>query len=907
MTPGEARAAAWALKDRCYAAFATEPPQAVQAAAELQALAAAWPGEAEIAALAQWVGGIVALVQARMADAVAAFDAAADGLRAAGHPDPAAQTQVPKIMALSMLGRHDEAVACAEAAATALRALGNTAAAARVSQNLGNLLLRRDDYPGAAHHYRAAAVMFARSRDMERSVSADIGLADTQAAMGDFDEARRTYARARARAGWHGLALPAALVDESLALLDLACGRYREALAGLASACRRYEALALPQYRAIAEKQLADVYLELRLLPEALAQYEAACTRFATLALPDERAWALAQRGRALALLGAPEAEAAFDDAAALFEAQGNAVGAASLDLARAEAALARDEPAAAAVAAARARAAFDAAAQADGRLRAELVLALAQAGQGDSGAAAALHAVLDTAAQRSQRRVEVQALTGLGRLAQAAGDAALAARHFEDAIARFEAQRAALPDDALRSALLADHLKPYEGCVALALAAGDAATVLWQLERYRARSLDDRIAERGPPPDADPEQQRLRERLQWLYRRRQRFADDGAPVAALDAEVRQAEHALLEQARRRRVAEAPAVDAAQEGPDAATFAQALQGALAAGDAIVEFGAAGGRLFACVATAGGVVLVPPFAELAAVHDAADALAFQLAALRHGEAPVRAHLATLTARAEQRLARLRTLLWAPLAPALAGVPGGVRRLVVVPHGVLGRLPWGALVDDDALPLALAPSARAALRALSRPARPPRRVLALGESSRLPQAGAEAAQVAACHGGGTVRVGEAATLAALREHAAGADLVHLACHAEFRQDNPRFSRLLLADAALSADEAETLPLAGATVVLSACETGVAEVAGGDEHVGLVRAFLVAGAARVVASHWPVDDAATQAYMADFHRALATGHGPAAALRQAARTARTRCAHPALWSAFAVWGGW
>jgi tetratricopeptide (TPR) repeat protein len=104
----------------------------------------------------------------------------------------------------------------------------------------------------------------------------------------------------------------------------------------------------------------------------------------------------------------------------------------------------------------------------------------------------------------------------------------------------------------------------------------------------------------------------------------------------------------------------------------------------------------------------------------------------------------------------------------------------------------------------------------------------------------------------------------------------------------------------DGILTALEMEELDLSGVELaVLSACDTGLGQSAGGEGLLGLQRALQVAGARTVVASLWQVDDAATQRLMSRFYEDLWRGGpdgrplGKLAALREAQRWLRSQAA--------------
>jgi CHAT domain-containing protein len=149
-------------------------------------------------------------------------------------------------------------------------------------------------------------------------------------------------------------------------------------------------------------------------------------------------------------------------------------------------------------------------------------------------------------------------------------------------------------------------------------------------------------------------------------------------------------------------------------------------------------------------------------------------------------------------------------------------------------------------------------------------------------------------------------EASREALLRTKWEGVGLAHIAAHADF--DSLVLSlydgtgRAL--DGQLRMEDVAAMRLDKALVVLSACGTAAGKSLRGEGPMSLARAFLGAGAAGVVATLWPVDDAASARLMEAFHEGLKLkGLGPAEALRQAQMAVRRE----ARWESPHYWAGW
>ena len=252
-----------------------------------------------------------------------------------------------------------------------------------------------------------------------------------------------------------------------------------------------------------------------------------------------------------------------------------------------------------------------------------------------------------------------------------------------------------------------------------------------------------------------------------------------------------------------------------------------------------------------------------------------------------------------------------------------------RLIIVPHGPLHYVPFGALLDDEGkflvekTAVTIVPSASVWLLLQEKPGAPVRNFVAFGnpalnrpDLSALPAAESEVKKIADeldIPGAGAkhIYIREHATEERFLRDGPGASLLHLATHGEFPDENAldRHAVILAAgksgDGVLNAAVIRKVNLSSnRLVVLSVCNGGLYRIGPADEPYGLIPAFLQAGSQNAVGTLWKVEDIYGRLLMAEFYKSVLKA-GPAEALRQASKEFIGQGQTISRWSGFVAVG--
>jgi len=160
------------------------------------------------------------------------------------------------------------------------------------------------------------------------------------------------------------------------------------------------------------------------------------------------------------------------------------------------------------------------------------------------------------------------------------------------------------------------------------------------------------------------------------------------------------------------------------------------------------------------------------------------------------------------------------------------------------------------------------------------------------------------------------GEAATKEALFKEGSKGKLLHIGTHAVADDDDPMNSYMVLADEAaqgyelLRASDLYNKEIKSICTVLTACETAVGKIRGGEGMVSLARAFSYAGCPNLVVTLWSVDDQQTANIMKGFYQNIVSGSSFPAALHQSKlyylETNKGELKHPFYWAGIIYYGG-
>jgi CHAT domain-containing protein len=495
----------------------------------------------------------------------------------------------------------------------------------------------------------------------------------------------------------------------------------------------------------------------------------------------------------------------------------------------------------------------------------------------------------------RENGEIYWQILFERGVIAEAEGELDAAAKFYRDAIEVVEQQRSTIHTESSKIGFIGDKQRVYNNVINLLYTQNRQQEAFEYIERSKSRALVDMLATKRASaidPNASVETANALRELDE--------AEDEllaqVPVSAAEGKSVQRSITLKNVDRIRSIA-----------PELGTLisvsvtpAKQIRHALPPAEVLVQYYYYDERLYASVFTRTDIHMF----RLDAGSLEQDIKKFR-AAIDNQEAEVEAFSKKLY----DRLIR-------PLEEKF----GQSKNLLIIPHGALHYLPFGALHDGrqfllDRFVVRSLPSASVLEYMRGKSSRAAQRMIVfgnpdLGDSKYdLPSAQVEAEKIAISSGNAKLLLKKQATETFAKSIASDYRILHIASHGVFDNKVPLESALLLAkdqanDGKLTVGELYSLKLNADLVTLSACETGLGQINSGDDVIGLTRGFLYAGASSVVASLWQVDDEATSELMIRFYAELAT-KSKAEALRAAQLEVKKKFPDPYFWSAFYLTG--
>ncbi len=877
-------------------------------------------GDPRAKALAARATAVCWRAYGRYSDSLTAYEEAIHWSKETNDELLIAQIQIGYVDSLGRLGRYEEALQLAERLEHNLRELGAPLDAARVLTNEGNLYFQRDEYTKALDCYQRAIIVFQHLGDGPAIARLQASCANCLVPLNRVGDALEMLQTARTSFEEANELANVAATDGNIAYLYFAMGQYHQSLQTINRSRAAFELLGMNKDVAKCDMDIAEVYLELNLYPEALEAYQRVLPYFVKLQIQPEIA--RAELGMAIGLIGVNRIGEALDhlqSSERLFWLESNEIQIARTHLHRAY--LLRKSANLGSI-----RYAISAA-RTFQRHRlpgwaacARFILIEEQLRRGKH-ATKQMEAIIADAHHHAMHSLEFRARCALSYWNRRRGHIALARKQLEAAISAMNRTRELIPTEDLQIAYLYDKSEAYDNLVTLILdedSPNSVSNSFFFVEQAKSQVLLEQILNQPTiRSDATNGVERLQAKLQTLRHRlnlsyRQMHQIETAdsrktttsPLARTQLNRLEREYERV----RRQLQIISHKDNHTSAHNEQDVIERISATLMRDETLIEYYFAGDELLAYVLDQGGLHVRRRIAKKDEIERAVISLRFQLQKFDLGAEYLKRHEKHLLISVSHSLSKLYDLTLRPLEALIQH-----HKLIIVPHGLLHSVPFHALSMDgqwavDRWEMTTAPSASIWQICRTRPPAPDGIALIMGAISPIAQTqnvGNEVQYIRHQLPRAELYWGEDASLQNLKEHAAHARILHIAAHAIHRYDNPLFSGIQLSNGWLIASDLYGLSLQTDLVTLSACQTGLSQIAPGDELIGLIRGFLHAGARSVAVSLWPADDASTTCLMQSFYGHLAKGFTKAEALRLAQFEVRQNYPHPYYWAAFMLVG--
>jgi CHAT domain-containing protein len=528
-------------------------------------------------------------------------------------------------------------------------------------------------------------------------------------------------------------------------------------------------------------------------------------------------------------------------------------------------------------------------------------MLAYAQLQVGQVGPAkAGLDRLLAIPAVAVNAEIHWQALVSRGQIAEKENRLDEALVYFRRAREIIETQRRSVRSEHSKIGFTSNKQSAYQGIIRVALKNGNKSLAVEVAEQAKARSLVDVLSAKASFAPTGARAEETQSAFEAFDR-----ADKELGIQLPDASPGSRSELIAERfSALQRLRKASPQLASLVSTDDFKLADAVR-RLGPKEVLLGFFTSGQNRYVYVASVGNLEVKP-------------------VAMEEGDAQYLEFLQAVKKRRKSALDLspiIYSQLLKPIEPLIRG-----KDLLIIPQGELHYLPFAALHDGEkylmqsrsirylpsALMLALSRAPVAAGTKVD-----VKRMLILGNPDLgkseldLPSAQEEAQSLQGMFKESSeLFIRRAATESLLKDRIKEFSHIHVASHGEFFSGSPLASRLRLAkdnrnDGELTVSEVYDLTINADLVMLSACETGLGKVNGGDDVIGLMRGFLYSGAKAVIGTLWEVDDEATSEIVQRFYANLRKGLNNAAALAEAQAYFVLKKPHPFYWAAFSMSG--